>query len=91
MNRFSLRGSVFTGRMRFNSVKISNQIHRMGDFQGKKVSLVEGKENLMVDGADGGDRRNSTGSDFLCQGQFAERSHPEEVEIPCNGSQKPAV
>ena len=65
-NDFSLRGNVLTGGMCFNSGKISNEIHRVGDFQGKKVSLVEGKENSMMDGADGGDRRNSAGSDLLC-------------------------
>ena len=65
-NSFSLRGNVFTGRMCVDSIEILNQVRRTGDFQGKKISLVEGKENTMVDGSDGGDRRDSTGSDFLC-------------------------
>ena len=90
-NRFPLRGKVFTGGMRSDFAKILHQIHSPGDFQGEKISLVEWKEDAMVDGADGGDRRNSTGSDFFCQGEFPERSRPEEIEISCDGSQQPAV
>ena len=90
-NRFSLRGNVFKGRMGFDSVKILNQIPCMGDFLGKKISLVEGKENRMVNGADGRGCGDSAGSDFLCQCQFPEGSLPETVEVPCDGSQQAPV
>ena len=65
-NRFSLRRNTFNGKRRCHFVQILNQIHSVGYFDGKKISLIEWKKDRMVDGADGGNRRNSAGPDFFC-------------------------
>ena len=64
-NCFSLRGNAFEGRMCSRFVKILNQIRSTGNFHGKKISLVEPKEDGMVNCSNGGNRRNSARSDLL--------------------------
>jgi hypothetical protein len=64
-NGFPLRRKGFRGRVCPDLAEILSQILSIRDFHRKEISPVERKEDPMVDGADGGDRRNSTRSDFL--------------------------
>jgi hypothetical protein len=76
-NRFSLQGKGFGRGHRNCFLKKLNQIYGTWDFYRKKISLIEGKENAMMDGTEGGDRGNATGPDLLRQSEFLERSRPK--------------
>lgn len=71
--------------------EVFDEVPGLWKLAGQEVGAVEERENRLVDGADGTNRRDSAGADFLGQSQFAKRSRTEPIEVSRQKAQKSPV
>ena len=91
-DHFSLTAEHLSGGILSHFFEVLNRIQSPGNLHGQQVGPIErGKAGDLMDRTNRFNSGYSARSDLFGDGQFSERSRPEQVEIPGDGSHQSPV